>query len=183
MEEFIAHSVPAAVQESVFTKVIQEVKKHAPSLVFDVVTDTIRPRLHKVVSHVLRTEMTTNPELSDDDVNTALYIALAKSIKQDKQMIPIDSCKTTNLKKRTHDDQDDHDNRKVEKRNKKSRYLQEMIKTYLKQVIMENNRLLLERHMNIQDGLRRHAEYTKYTWVTRSDAEDRFNEVVNTYPD
>nr|GFB57792.1 hypothetical protein [Tanacetum cinerariifolium] len=109
MEEFIAHSVPAAVQESVFTKVIQEVKKHAPSLVFDAVTDTIRPRLHKVVSHVLRTEqitltssptlsstnitipqlketlydrMTTNPELSDDDVNTALYIALAKSIKQ-----------------------------------------------------------------------------------------------------
>ncbi|GJR71356.1 hypothetical protein Tco_0083721 [Tanacetum coccineum] len=29
----------------------------------------------------------------------------------------------------------------------------------------------------------RHAEYTDYTWVTRSDAEDRFNEVVNTYPD
>ncbi|GJY78605.1 hypothetical protein Tco_0484406 [Tanacetum coccineum] len=29
----------------------------------------------------------------------------------------------------------------------------------------------------------RHAEYTDYTWVTRSDAEDRFNEVINTYPD
>ncbi|GKC14114.1 hypothetical protein Tco_1010896 [Tanacetum coccineum] len=59
MDEFIANKVPDTVQESVSTKVIQEVKNHAPTLVHDVVADIVRPCLHKVASHVLRIEKIT----------------------------------------------------------------------------------------------------------------------------
>ncbi|GJS35678.1 hypothetical protein Tco_0534060 [Tanacetum coccineum] len=55
MDEFIADKVPAVVQELVSTKVIKEVKNHAPALVPDDVADIVRPCLHKVVSLVLRT--------------------------------------------------------------------------------------------------------------------------------
>ncbi|GJV47336.1 hypothetical protein Tco_1437548 [Tanacetum coccineum] len=108
MDEFIAHTVPTAI---LFAKVIQEVKNDAPTLVSDAVTDIIRPRLHKDFLHVLR------------DVNTDLYIALSKSIEQDKQVVPKDYCKKENLRKRTRDDQDPPDNHEGEKRRKKSRFV------------------------------------------------------------
>ncbi|GJZ62646.1 hypothetical protein Tco_0618783 [Tanacetum coccineum] len=88
INEFIAGKVPAAVQESVSTQVIHEVKNHTPTLVPNVVADFIRPCLHKVVSHVLRTEQ----------IN--------------KQATLKDSCKEAKLNKRTYDDQDPLENRK-----------------------------------------------------------------------
>ncbi|GJU38827.1 hypothetical protein Tco_1191784 [Tanacetum coccineum] len=52
-------------------QVINEVKNHAPTLVPNVVAEFIRPCLHKVVSHVLRTKhisLTTKPTLSTTSI-------------------------------------------------------------------------------------------------------------------
>nr|GEY53002.1 hypothetical protein [Tanacetum cinerariifolium] len=189
MDEFITHKIPAAVQESVSAKVIKEVKNHAPTLVRDAVADIVRSRLHKVVSHVLRTEqitltfspalsstniiipqlketlyemMTNNPDSIIRDINTELYIALSKSVNQDKQVVPKDSYKKANLKKRTHDDQDppvNHEGRKYTR----------------------SQDLKTRDHPRWFAGPP--AKYTDYLWVTRSDAEDRFHDVFDTYPD
>ncbi|GJY40133.1 hypothetical protein Tco_0427403 [Tanacetum coccineum] len=92
-----------------------------------------------------------NQDSITSDISTNLNIALSKSIEQDKQVVPEDSCKTTNLKKRTHDDQDLPRIHKGEKRYKNSRFAGQ------------------SSSMNYQ--------------VTRSNAKDMFNEVVDTYPD
>ncbi|GKB71132.1 hypothetical protein Tco_0932544 [Tanacetum coccineum] len=105
IDEFINHKVPTAVQESVSTKVTPEVKNHALTMVTNVVVDIFRPRLHKFVSRVLRTEqitltssfalsstnitiqqlketlyemMTNNIDSIAGDINIDLYIALSK---------------------------------------------------------------------------------------------------------
>ncbi|GKE81476.1 hypothetical protein Tco_1551476 [Tanacetum coccineum] len=71
MDEFIDNKVPVVVQESVSAQVIQEVKNHALTLVPDAVVDIVRPCLHTVVSHVLRTKkasLTTTPALSSTNI-------------------------------------------------------------------------------------------------------------------
>ncbi|GKA75038.1 hypothetical protein Tco_0781416 [Tanacetum coccineum] len=186
MDEFIADKVPTAIQEPISTKVIQEVHNHAPTLVLDVVADIVRPCLHKVVSHVLYTEhitlttslalsstnitipqlketlyemMSNNLKSTQGDINNDLYIALSQFIAQYKQAAPTDSCRPANLKKKTHDDQDDRENHEEEKRHKKK--------------TCEYPRWLNEHY----------TKYTGHAWVIRSSAEDKFNEVVDTYQD
>nr|GEV21146.1 hypothetical protein [Tanacetum cinerariifolium] len=136
MDEFIANKVPTAVQELVPAQVIQEVKNHAPTLVHVVVANIVRPCIHTVVSHVLCTEhisltttpalsstnitilelkvrlyemMSNNPESIKGKINNDLCIAPSESIHQDKQDFPKDSCRDANLKKRTHNDLENHE--------------------------------------------------------------------------
>ncbi|GJX92727.1 hypothetical protein Tco_0347313 [Tanacetum coccineum] len=64
--------------------------------------------LHEVSSsHFLNEEL--------GEINNDLYITLSKSVHQDKQAVPQDSCKDANLRMRTHDDQDDFENHEGEK--------------------------------------------------------------------
>ncbi|GJR47137.1 hypothetical protein Tco_1315240 [Tanacetum coccineum] len=200
MEEFIAHSVLSAVQESVSAKVIQEVKKRAPSLVSDDVirteqiTLTSSPTLSSTnitipqLRETLYEMMTNDLDSIIGDINTNLYIALSKSVEQDKETVPKDSCKKANLKKRSHDDQDPPKNHEGEKRHKKSRFVG--------QSFLRNDQAMPDAgdHKTQPSTARKTREYprwldgwpidyTDYTWVTRLDAEDRFNEVVNTYLD
>nr|GEY89157.1 hypothetical protein [Tanacetum cinerariifolium] len=131
MDEFISDKVQLVVQELVYAQVISEVKNHASTLVPDTVVDFIQPCLHKVVSHVLHTEqisltttsvlsttsitvpktkerlyemMSSNLKSIECEINNDLYIALSKSVHQDKQVVSKYSCKDANLKKRSHDD-------------------------------------------------------------------------------
>ncbi|GJT83378.1 hypothetical protein Tco_1057720 [Tanacetum coccineum] len=185
-------------------------QNHAPTLVSDI----IRLRLHKAVSHVLRTEqitLTSSPALSSTnitilefketlyemmtnnldsiigDMKTDLYIALSKFVEQDKQTVPKDSCKTTNVRKQTHDNQDHPDNHEGEKRYKKS--------IFASQSSIRNDQAMYDasdrdKQLLSTGKTREHprwfiaapAEYTDYLWVTSSDAKERFNEVVDTYP-
>ncbi|GKC86448.1 hypothetical protein Tco_1142165 [Tanacetum coccineum] len=121
-------------------------------------------------------------------INTGLYIALTKSVKQDKQAVPKDPCKNANLRKRAHNDQDPVENPKGEKRYKKSRFVG--------QSSSRNDHVTFEATNHetkpfTAGKIREHprwfigspAKYTDYLWVTRSNAEDMFNEVVDTYPD
>ncbi|GJV52185.1 hypothetical protein Tco_1447926 [Tanacetum coccineum] len=121
-------------------------------------------------------------------INTGLYIALSKSVKQDKHAVPKDPYKNTNLRKRAHNDQDPVENPKGEKRYKKSRFAD--------QSSSRNDHVTFEATDHetkpfTAGKTREHprwfigspAKYTDYLWVTRSNAEDMFSEVVNTYPD
>ncbi|GKF84221.1 hypothetical protein Tco_0249119, partial [Tanacetum coccineum] len=170
MEEFIAHSVLAAVQESVSAKVIQEVKKCAPSLVSDDVirteqiTLTSSPTLSSTNNTILQLRETLYKMMTNDldsitgDINTNLYIALSKSIEQDKEIDP-------------------PENHKGEKRYKKSRFAgqsslrndQAMPDAGDHETQPSTARKTRE-YPRWLDG--RPIEYTDYTWVTRSDAED-----------
>ncbi|GJX37616.1 hypothetical protein Tco_0250919 [Tanacetum coccineum] len=215
MDEFIADKVPTAIQEPISTKVIQEVYNHAPTLVLDVVADIVRPCLHKVVSYVLCTEhitltislassstnitiprlketlyemMSNNPKSTQGNINNDLYIALSQSIAQYKQAALTDSCRPANLKKKTHDDQDDRKNHEGEKRHKKQKFAGKS-SSRNDQVVSEtsDHDMQSSSTRKIREYPRWHNKhYTKYTghaWVIRSSAEDKFNEVVDTYQD
>ncbi|GKC95393.1 hypothetical protein Tco_1160835 [Tanacetum coccineum] len=56
MDDFIAFKVPDAVEESLSTHAINEVKNQVLTLVPDAITDFIQPCIHNTVLHVLRTE-------------------------------------------------------------------------------------------------------------------------------
>nr|GEU69346.1 hypothetical protein [Tanacetum cinerariifolium] len=102
--------------------------------------------------------MTNNPNSIQGDINNDLYIALSKSVIQDKQVAPTDSYKDAKLRKRSHDDQDDPKNHKGEKRSK--------IRKFTGQSSLRNDRVMSETSDH-----------------DRSSAEDRFNEVVDSYQD
>ncbi|GJW69958.1 hypothetical protein Tco_0126875 [Tanacetum coccineum] len=59
--------------------------------------------------------------------------------------------------------------------------IQESVSVKVAQEVKKRTSSLTHEYPRWLDG--QTAEYTDYTWVTRSDTEDRFNEVVNTYPD
>ncbi|GJR73747.1 hypothetical protein Tco_0086112 [Tanacetum coccineum] len=161
IDEFINHKVLAAVQESVSTKVIQEVKNHAPTLVTNVVADIVRPRLHKFVSHILRTEqitLTSSPALS----STNITIPQLKEILYEMMTNNLDSI-AENLKKQTHDDQDPPKNYDGEKGYKKSRFVG--------QLSSRNDQAMPDA-----------GDHETQPSATRK-TQDRFNEVVDTYPD
>ncbi|GJW51109.1 hypothetical protein Tco_0092460 [Tanacetum coccineum] len=128
MDEFIANKVPAAVQESVSAKVIEEVKNHAPTVVPDVVDDIVQPY--------------------------------------------------TNLKKISHDDQDDLENREGEKRCQ-NRYFAGQSSSRNDQVMFEVGNH--ERQPSSTKKTRKQPDqldrpptkYTDYLWNRRSSAEER----------
>ncbi|GKD36560.1 hypothetical protein Tco_1252069 [Tanacetum coccineum] len=71
MNDFIAFTIQAAIEEPVSAHVITEVKNHALALVPDVDADFIRPRLHSTLRHVLCTEhisLTTTPRFSTTNI-------------------------------------------------------------------------------------------------------------------
>ncbi|GKB52604.1 hypothetical protein Tco_0903357 [Tanacetum coccineum] len=104
MDEFIASNVPAAVQESVSAQ-------HWFLMLLLILSDHVFIKLYRILYEM----MYNNPESIEGDINNDLYISLSKSIHQDKQVVPKDSCRDANLRKKPHNDQDDPENHKGEK--------------------------------------------------------------------
>nr|GEV41741.1 hypothetical protein [Tanacetum cinerariifolium] len=117
------------------------------------------------VSHVLRTEqisLTSSPTTSSTN-NTGSITG-----------------------KRTSDDQDHPENHEGEKRHNKSRFAGQPSSRNDQDIPNSGDHetqpsAKIREYPRWLDG--QTAEYTDYTWVTRSDKKDLFNEVVNTYPD
>ncbi|GKB53680.1 hypothetical protein Tco_0904433 [Tanacetum coccineum] len=161
MDKFIANKVPTVVKELVYAQVNTQVKNHASILQITLTSSSALSTTNITIpqwEETLYEMITNNPYFIIGDINTDLYIALSKSIKQDKQVVPKDSRKKANLMKRTHDDQDPPENHEGEKRYKKSRFAG-------------------------QSSSRKDQAMPDASDHDMSDAKDRFNEVVDTYLD
>ncbi|GKE40438.1 hypothetical protein Tco_1463843 [Tanacetum coccineum] len=156
MDNIIANKVPAAVKELVYAQVNTQVKNHASTLVQRFLMMLLILSKHVFIK-LSRMFFVSSKSLS---LHHLLYL-LPTSQSHNKQVVPKDSRKKANLKKRTHDDQDPPENHEGEKRYKKSRFAGQS--SSRKDQAM--------------------PDYTHYKWTTRPDAKDRFNEVVDTYPD
>nr|GEW38334.1 hypothetical protein [Tanacetum cinerariifolium] len=132
-----------------------------------------------IPSHSITTKPTTSKQKKHVcDINNDLYIALSKSVEQDKQVSPTDSCRDANLKKRSHDDQNKPEKHKGEKRYKKQKFVS--------QSSLRNDKVMLkasdhERQPSFAGKIPEHprwfdgypTEYTDYLWVRSSSAKDR----------
>ncbi|GJY17224.1 hypothetical protein Tco_0388715 [Tanacetum coccineum] len=135
MYKFIANKVPAAVKELVYAQVNTQVKNHASTLVHRFLMMLLILFKHVFIK-LSRMFFVPSKSLSLHhllcDINTDLYIALSKSIEQDKQVVPKDSRKKANLMKRTHDDQDPPENHEGEKDTRSQDLLEKWIRAVWK---------------------------------------------------